>query len=135
MVELKEEMERLLEDAEKLSGVEYDISSYADIAQAVHVIQENMNIAGTTAKEASTTISGSIQSMSAAWSNLVTGMADKNADVPGLINQFVESVGTVATNILPVVEQALIGVGTLIEQLVPEIMNRIPTFISKPCQV
>lgn len=127
----KEEMERLLDDAEKLSGVEYDISSYADIAKAVHVIQENMNIAGTTAKEASTTISGSIQSMSAAWSNLVTGMADKNADVPGLINQFVESVGTVATNILPVVEQALIGVGTLIEQLVPEIMNRIPTFISE----
>ena len=127
----KEEMERLLEDAEKLSGVEYDISSYADIAQAVHVIQENMNIAGTTAKEASTTISGSIQSMSAAWSNLVTGMADKNADVPGLVNQFVESVGTVATNILPVVEQALVGVGTLIEQLVPEIMNRIPTFISE----
>lgn len=127
----KEEMQRLLDKAEEISGVKYDISSYADIANAIHVIQEDMNIAGTTAKEASTTISGSIQSMSAAWSNLVTGMADKNADVPGLVNQFVESVGTVATNILPVVEQALVGVGTLIEQLVPEIMNRIPIFISE----
>lgn len=127
----KEEMQRLLDKAEEISGVKYDISSYADIANAIHVIQKDMNIAGTTAKEASTTISGSIQSMSAAWSNLVTGMADKNADVPGLVNQFVESVGTVATNILPVAEQALVGVGTLIEQLVPEIMNRIPTFISE----
>lgn len=127
----KEEMQRLLEDAEKLSGVEYDISSYSDIAEAVHVIQTEMGITGTTAKEASETISGSIGMMKASWSNMITGMADKNADLNGLINQFVESVGTVAGNILPVFQQYLNGAGELVEQLVPQIMDRVPSLISE----
>ena len=89
----KEEMQRLLEDAEKLSGIEYDISSYADIVDAIHVVQTEMGITGTTAKEASTTIQGSLASMKSAWQNLLTGVADDNADFETLVDNFVESVG------------------------------------------
>ena len=125
----KEEMQRLLEDAEAISGIKYDISSYADVVDAIHVIQEEMGIAGTTAKEASETISGSIASMKASWSNLVTGMADENADMDELINQFVETVEVAGENILPVVETALLSVSDLIEGLLPIIAARIPEII------
>ena len=74
-------MERLLYDAQKLSGVEYDISSYADIVDAIHVVQTEMGITGTTAEESASTISGSIASMKSAWSNLVTGIADENSNL------------------------------------------------------
>ena len=77
-------MERLLSDAEKLSGIEYDVSSYADIVSAIHIIQTEIGITGTTALEASTTIQGSISSMKSAWENLVTGLADDNADMSQL---------------------------------------------------
>ena len=80
----KEEMQRLLEDAEKLSGIEYDISSYADIVDAIHVVQTEMGITGTTAKEASTTVQGSIASMKSAYENFVTGLGDQNADIAEL---------------------------------------------------
>ena len=127
----KEEMERLLEDAEALSGVEYDISSYADITEAIHVIQEDMGIAGTTAKEAQETISGSLSMVSASWSNLLTGMADENADLDSLISEFVDSVSIAADNLLPVIETALEGAGDVIEGLVPEIMDEIPSLITE----
>ena len=107
-------MERLLKDAQKISGIKYDISSFADITEAIHVMQEEMGIAGTTAAEASETIEGSINSMKSAWSNLVTGLADENSDLDKLINNFVDSTATAAKNIIPRVEQTLIGVGTLI---------------------
>ena len=103
----KEEMQRLLEDAEKISGIEYDISSYADIVDAIHVVQEEMGIAGTTAKEASETISGSVASMKSAWENLVVGIADENANIDKLMDEFLQSVETVAKNVLPVVERVL----------------------------
>lgn len=73
----KEEMSRLLEEASKISGIKYDISSYADIIDAIHVVQEEMDITGTTAKEASTTIEGSVNMTKSAWSNLVTGIAGR----------------------------------------------------------
>jgi phage-related protein len=79
----KEEMERLLADAEELSGVHYDISNLNDVYEAIHVIQTEMDITGTTALEAATTISGSTASMKASWQNLLTGMADDNADFEG----------------------------------------------------
>ena len=103
----KEEMERLLKDAQKISGIKYDISSFADITEAIHVMQEEMGIAGTTAAEASETIEGSINSMKSAWSNLVTGLADENSDLDKLINNFVDSTATAAKNIIPRVEQTL----------------------------
>lgn len=81
----KEEMERLLEDASKLSGIEYDISSYSDIVDAIHIVQNEMGITGTTAKEASTTIQGSISSMKGAWQNLLTGLTDENQNINTLV--------------------------------------------------
>lgn len=125
----KEEMERLLEDAEKISGIEYDVSSYADIVDAIHVVQTEMGIAGTTAKEASETISGSMAAAKSAWQNLVTGIADDNADFGQLVDNFVESVGTAAGNIIPRIEVALTGAGKLVEELVPVIIDKVPSLV------
>lgn len=125
----EEEMERLLEDATKISGIEYDISSYADIVDAIHVVQTEMGITGTTASEASTTIAGSTNAMKAAWSNLMIGIADDSQDFDALVNNFVDSVGTMAENIIPRVETAIGGVGDLIEKLLPVIIGEIPYII------
>ena len=112
----KEEMQRLLEDAEKLSGIEYDISSYADIVDAIHVVQTEMEITGTTAKEASTTIQGSLASMKSAWQNLLTGVADDNADFEGLVNNFVDSLVVTGENIIPRINTVIQGLTQLITQ-------------------
>ena len=85
----KEEMERLLADAEKISGIKYDISSFADVTQAIHVIQTELGITGTTALEASSTIQGSFASMKGAWQNLLTGMADENQNFDVLLENFI----------------------------------------------
>lgn len=126
----KEEMARLLQDAEKISGVKYDLSSYADVVDAIHVIQTEMDITGTTQREAATTIEGSVNSAKAAWQNLLTGIADDNQDFQGLVNQFVDSVATAANNILPRVQQALEGVSSLIEKLAPVISEKLPELIT-----
>lgn len=126
----KEEMARLLEDAEKLSGVKYDINNLNDVYSAIHVIQTELGITGTTAREASSTISGSLNMTKAAWSNLLTGIADDNADFDTLVNDFVDSVGVAAENILPRVEVAISGAGQLIESLVPIIINKIPEIVN-----
>ena len=112
----KEEMQRLLDEAEKLSGIEYDISSYADIVDAIHVVQTEMGITGTTAKEASTTIQGSLSSMKSAWQNLLTGVADDNADFEGLVNNFVDSLVGVGENIIPRINTVIQGLTQLITQ-------------------
>lgn len=130
----KQEMQRLLDDANKLNAAQgkytkYTIDNYADIVQAVHDIQTEMDITGTTAREASSTIQGSTSAAKAAWSNLVTGVADDNADFDLLINNFVDSVGTAAQNILPRIEIALDGAAKLIEHLVPPIMAKLPALI------
>lgn len=122
----KSEMERLLADATALSGVEYDLDSLSDVYSAIHVIQDELGITGTTAKEASTTIQGSVGAMKASWQNLLVGVADDNQNFDQLVEDFVDSVGNVAENILPRVETALDGVGTLVEELVPIIIDRIP---------
>jgi len=122
----KEEMQRLLKDAQAISGIEYDISSYADIVDAIHVIQEEMGIAGTTAKEASSTISGSFASMKSAWQNLLAGLGNEDADLSGLINNFVNSAGTVADNVLPRVEIILGGIADAIGRIIPIIGERLP---------
>lgn len=126
----KEEMQQLLEDAEKLSGQKFDLSSYADIVDAIHVVQTEMGITGTTAKEAATTIQGSVNMTKAAWQNLVVGIADDTQDFDVLVNNFVESVTTAGNNILPRVEIALKGVGTLVEKLAPIIAKTVPNIVS-----
>lgn len=127
----KEEMQRLLKDAEKLSGQKFDLSSYADIVDAIHVVQTEMGITGTTAKEASETISGSIASMKSSWSNLVTGLADDEADFETLMDNFVGSVKTAAGNIAPRIGIALNGVAKLIKEIVPVAMQYIPEIITE----
>lgn len=119
----KEEMERLLADAEKLSGQKFDISSYADVVEAIHVVQTEMGITGTTAQEASTTISGSAGMMKAAWQNFMTGVADDNANFGTLTENLVSSVSTFASNILPRIQTAISGVGELVVQLLPVIVD------------
>ena len=127
----KQEMERLLADAEKLSGVHYDISNLNDVYEAIHVVQGELGITGTTAEEASTTIQGSAAAMKAAWQNMLTGIADENADFDGLINNLVNSIETFAQNIIPRVEQALKGIGKLVSGLAPIIVQELPNLISE----
>ena len=124
-------MQRLLEDAEKISGIEYDISSYGDIVDAIHVVQTEMGITGTTAKEASTTISGSVSSMKSAWQNLVTGISDENANLEQLVGNFVDSAITAAGNIAPRIEQVLAGIGTVGEKIAPVIADGISAAVEK----
>ena len=112
----KEEMQRLLEDAEKISGIKYDISSYADIVDAIHVVQTEMGITGTTAKEAASTIQGSLASMKGAWQNLLTGVADDNADFEGLVSSFVDSLVGVGENIIPRINIVIQGLTQLITE-------------------
>lgn len=125
----KQEMERLLADAEKLSGVHYDISNLNDVYEAIHVVQGELGITGTTAEEASTTIQGSAAAMKAAWQNMLTGIADENADFDGLINNLVNSIETFAQNIIPRVEQALKGIGKLVSGLAPIIVEALPGLV------
>lgn len=119
----KEEMQRLLADAEKFSGIKYDISSYADIVDAIHVVQTEMGITGTTAKEAATTIQGSANAKKSAWSNLLTGMSNENLDLDELVQNVVDSVGTFADNLLPRLQTMLPrfadGMTQLVNGLVP----------------
>lgn len=108
----KEEMQRLIADANKLRAeqgktADLTIDSYADIVEAIHTVQEEMGITGTTAKEASTTISGSIGMAKAAWTNFLTGLGRDDVDFSQLTNQLLESIGAVAKNVAPRV--AIIG--------------------------
>lgn len=130
----KTEMERLIDDANKLNAAHgkatnYTIDSYADVVSAIHDVQNAMGITGTTAKEASTTIQGSINATKSAWSNLVTGIADDNANFEQLISNFVDSATTAVSNIIPRIEVALNGAAKLIESLVPPIMAELPSLI------
>ena len=127
----KEEMERLITTAEQLTGKDLDISSYADIVEAIHAVQVEMGITGTTAEEAAGTIQGSAGAMRAAWENLVTGLANPEADLGQLIDNFVSSAETSIGNILPIVQQALNGIGKLIEQLAPVIGEKLPEMIEQ----
>ena len=119
----KEEMQRLLTDAEKISGIKYDISSYADIVDAIHVVQTEMGITGTTAKEAATTIDGSVNSMKSAWSNLITGMSNENLDLDKLVQNVIDSVNTFADNLVPrlqiMLPRFVQGLTQLISNMIP----------------
>lgn len=125
----KTEMERLLKDAQKISSVKYDLSSFADITEAIHVMQENMGIAGTTSNEASTTISGSLSSMKSAWSNLLTGIADDNTNFQVLIDNLVDSIVTVGNNIMPRVEIIIDGIVKLIMSLSNRLVDYMPKLL------
>lgn len=124
----KTEMERLLADADALNAkqgvyTKYSIDSYSDIVQAIHVVQTEMGITGTTAEEAATTIQGSTASMESAWANLLTGIADPEQDFQALMDEFVDSVITAGNNIIPrikeIVPTLIDGLSELVTQLAP----------------
>lgn len=127
----KQEMERLLEKAEELQKVKgidvsYSIDSFADIVDAIHVVQTEMGITGTTAKEASTTIQGSISSMKGAWENLMVGLADPTQDFDRLVSNLVDSVITVSENLMPRIMAVLPQMATGITELAGELLPLIP---------
>ncbi|MCQ3908920.1 MAG: phage tail protein [Mycoplasmoidaceae bacterium] len=131
----KGEMERLLSDAEKLSGQKYDISNLNDVYEAIHVVQDELGITGTTAKEASTTIEGSLNTMKSAWANMLTGIADDNADFESLTSNLIDSVMTVVQNLLPRVHTVIEGMGNLVsgfvENLVPQLVPMLADAIAE----
>lgn len=144
----KEEMQRLIDDANALNAAQgnytnYTIESYADIVDAIHTVQTEMGITGTTALEASTTIEGSVSAMKAAWSNFVTGLGNDNANISELSAQLIESVGTVAENVLPVVETVLKNIAVavqedgpaMIEKFVSYAIEKLPEVISLGLQM
>lgn len=125
----KEEMQRLLDDANALNAAQgnytnYTIDSYADIVDAIHTVQTEMGITGTTQLEASTTIQGSIASMKAAYDNFITGLGDENADMSELITNLLGSTVTMAENLLPVVERILENIGVVVQEKGPEMIEK-----------
>ena len=125
----KEEMQRLLSDAQKITGIKYDISNLNDVYQAIHVIQGELGITGTTAKEASSTIQGSVSAMKSAWQNMLTGIADDNADFEGLVNNLVESIIVAGQNLLPRMQIIVDGAIELIVQLTGKILEQLPNIL------
>ena len=122
----KEGMQDLLDKAQEISGVKYDISSYSDIVEAIHVVQEEMGITGTTSKEAAKTIEGSVNAMKSAWDNLIAGIATPDADIGELIMNLVDTADTALDNVLPAVERTFDGIGEAVTELAPVVVEKIP---------
>lgn len=122
----KSEMERLLADAQKISGVKYDIANLSDVYNAIHVIQTELDVTGTTAKESATTISGSMASMKAAFDNFLNGSGSPE-QLSNSITTFISNVSNVILKLAPSI---LSGLSTLFQNLVPQIgkliMNMLP---------
>ena len=120
----------VLGDSIKVDEKTVNSVSFDKMIEAIHKVQTDLDITGTTSKEAATTVSGSLGSVKAAWANLMAGMGDKNADLKKLIKEMVSTVKTFAKNILPVIKQALSGVTTLISELAPDIAAELPQLVS-----
>lgn len=127
----KTEMERLIADANEYAksigqSSDLSINSFSDIVTAIDLIQQKQQIAGTTSREATTTIAGSFQALKAAWDNLVTGFADPDADISSLMENVIKSAGTMASNVIPAFTQALSGIGQAVNTIIPEVISNIP---------
>lgn len=117
------EMQRLLKDAEKLSGVHYDLGNLADMYSAIHVIQKEMDITGTTAKEAATTLTGSFAAMKAAAEN-VMGNWSTGADLTEPLQALADTAQTfLVDNLLPMIGNVLAGIPEIVYSLVPELLQ------------
>lgn len=121
----KSEMERLLQDAEKLTGVHYDINNLSDVYNAIHEIQKNLGITDTTAKEAMKTIDGAMKMTKASWDNLLTGLADPKQAVGPLISEFAKSLGILAKNVTPKIKEVFDALPNALIQITPQLMNMI----------
>ena len=126
----KEEMERLLRDAEKISGIKLDISSYADVVQAIHIIQENMGIAGATAQEAEKTISGSVNAMKSAWENWIVGLGNTDADMKALTENLVNAFQNVVTNVVPIIDNLTAALPDAIAAIIPAVGELLPSLLT-----
>ncbi len=124
----KTEMERLLKNAQKITGVKYDINNLADVYNAIHVIQTELDITGTTADEAAKTVSGSAAMMKAAFKNVVTAIGGGGA-IEKSIAALADSIEIYIGNIEPVFERAIMGIGKAIEKLAPIIVQKLTTMI------
>lgn len=132
----KEEMERLIADANALNAAQgnytnYSIENYADIVDAIHTVQTEMGITGTTALEASTTIDGSIGAMKAAYANFVTGLGDQNADIGALTGELIQTAGTVAKNVLPVIENVVKNIAETVREQGPDMITRFVAYATE----
>lgn len=132
----KEEMQRLIDDANALNAAQgnytnYSIESYADIVDAIHTVQTEMGITGTTALEASTTVEGSISSMKAAYQNFVTGLGDQNADIGALTEELIQSAGNVAKNVLPVIESVVKNIAEAVREQGPDMITRFVAYATE----
>ena len=121
----KEEMQRLIEDANKVKvamgeTADLTIDSYADVIEAIHLVQDEMNITGTTMNEAESTIQGSIAMTKAAWENLMVGLADSNANIPQLVENVISSATSVLKNIIPIAKEVLKNIPKAISEISPE---------------
>lgn len=130
----KGEMERLIEEAEKLDSSfkavrdeNGDLAlSFNDIVDAIDIVQDSMGIAGSSANEAATTVEGSMNAMKAAWQNLLTGFGNSDADLDKLINDLISTAETAFKNLEPVIERALEGIGKFIEKIAPVVAEKLP---------
>ena len=132
----KEEMQRLIDDANALNAAQgnytnYTIESYADIVDAIHTVQTEMGITGTTALEASTTIEGSIGAMKAAYANFITGLGDQNADIGALTEELIQTAGTVAENVLPVIENVVESIVKAVQEQGPEMITKFVAYATE----
>ena len=132
----KEEMQRLIDDANALNAAQgnytnYSIESYADIVDAIHTVQTEMGITGTTALEASTTIEGSIGAMKAAYQNFVTGLGDQNADIGALTEELIQTAGTVAENVLPVIENVVKNIAETVKKQGPDMITKFVAYATE----
>lgn len=132
----KEEMERLIADANRVKRAngemaDLSIDSFADVTEAIHIIQTEMGIAGATAEEAEGTISGSVGAMSAAWENWVTGLGNENADMKALTDQLVETVITAAGNVVPRMGEIVTTLGEALKEQAPVVVDKFLTAISE----
>lgn len=122
----KSELERLLSDAEKFSAAQgqvrdFSVDSYSDIVEAIHIVQDEMGITGTTAEEAATTIEGSVNMAKAAWDNWLAGLGNEDADMEGLTDQLVGSVAIAGENIIPRVGQIMVSIGQTVAAYAPSV--------------
>lgn len=121
----KSEMERLLQDAEKLTGIHYDINNLSDVYKAINAIQGKLGITGTTGEEAMKTIDGAMKMTKASWDNLLTGLADPKQAVGPLISEFTTSLGTLAKNVTPKIKEVFNALPNALIQITPQLMNTI----------
>ena len=130
----KSEMERLIQDANKVKQAngemgDLSIDKFSDVVQAIHIMQQQMGISGTTAKEAATTIEGSVNMMKAAWQNWLAELGKDNADINGLTKQLVDSVSTVIQNVGPRIAQIITGITAALPQLFSSLGSTLPALV------